>query len=106
MAEEVHLVEEQVLGLQRVAVGDVQRRPPELDGSSCRRDITVGGVEHAIMGTREGAFGRCSRPVGQEFSASSCGYAADEEEDPEYEDHDAEAPRRSDAVWAPHRSAS
>jgi hypothetical protein len=36
LAEEVHLVEEQVLGLQRVAVGDVNRRPPELNGSSCR----------------------------------------------------------------------
>src|SRR3954447_25040410 len=67
LAEEVHLVEEQVLGLQRVAVGDVNRRPPELDGSSCRRDIAVGGVEHTIMGAREGPFGRCGRPVGEEL---------------------------------------
>ena len=67
LAEEVHLVEEQVLGLQRVAVGDVNRRPPELNGSSCRRDIAVGGVEHTIMGARDGPFGRCGWPVGEEL---------------------------------------
>ena len=67
MAEEVYLVEEQVLGLQRVAVGDVNRRPPELNGSSCRRDIAVGGVEHTIMGARDRPFGRCGRPVGEEL---------------------------------------
>src|SRR4051812_4797174 len=37
LAEKVHLVEEQVLGLERLALGDVERRPPELNGSSCRR---------------------------------------------------------------------
>src|SRR4051794_16720273 len=67
LAEEVHLVEEQVLGLQRVAVGDVNRPKPELKGSACRRDIAVGGVEHTIMGAGEGAFGRCGRPVGEEL---------------------------------------
>ena len=67
LAEEVHLVEEQVLGLQRVAVGDVNRRPPELNGSSRRLDIVVGGVEHTIMGARKGPFGRCGRPVGEEL---------------------------------------
>ena len=53
LTEKVHLVEEQVLGLQRVAVGEIDSRPPELNGSSCRRDITVWGVEHAIMGARQ-----------------------------------------------------
>ena len=67
LAEKVHLVEEQVLGLQRVAVGGIDRRPPELNGSSCRRDIAVGGVEHAIMGAREGSFGRCGWPVAEEL---------------------------------------
>jgi hypothetical protein len=67
LAEEVHLVEEQVLGLQRVAVSDVHRRPPEFNGSACRRDIAVGGVEHTIMGARDGPFGRCSRPVSEEL---------------------------------------
>ena len=67
MAEEVHLVEEQVLGLQRLAVGDVNRRPPERDGSSCRRDVAVGGVEHTIMGAGHDPFGRCGRPVGEEL---------------------------------------
>jgi hypothetical protein len=67
VSEKVHLVEEQVLGLQRVAVGEIDCRPPELNGSSCRRDITIGGVEHAIMGARQGPFGRCSWPVGEEL---------------------------------------
>src|SRR6266498_4270685 len=67
LTEKVHLVEEQVLGLQRVAVGEIDSRPPELNGSSCRRDITVGGVEHAIMGARQGPFGRCGWPVGEEL---------------------------------------
>ena len=61
MAGEVHLVEEQVLGLQRLVVGDVKRGLPELNGSSCRRDVAVGGVKHTIMGAREGPFGRCGR---------------------------------------------
>ena len=34
LTEKVHLVEEQVLGLQRVAVGGIDSRPPELNGSS------------------------------------------------------------------------
>ena len=67
LAEESHLIEEQVLGLQRVAVGDVNRRPLELNSLSCRRDIAVGGVEHTIMGAGEGPFGRCGRPVGEEL---------------------------------------
>ena len=67
LAEEVHLVEEQVLGLQRVAVGDVDRRPPKHNRSSCRRDIAVGGAEHTIMGASDRPFGRCSRPVGEEL---------------------------------------
>ena len=50
LTEEVHLVEEQVLGLQRVALGDVNRCPPERKGSSCGRDIAIGGVEDTIMG--------------------------------------------------------
>ena len=52
LAEEVHLVEEQMLRLQRAALGDVHRCPPERQGSSCRRDIAVGRVEHTIMGAR------------------------------------------------------
>ena len=67
MAEEVHLVEEQVLGLQRVALGDVNRRPPERDGSSCRRDVAVGGVEHTIMGAGHDPFGSRGRPLGEEL---------------------------------------
>jgi hypothetical protein len=67
LAEEVHLVEEQVLGLQRVALGDVNRRPPERKGSSCRRDIAIGGVEDTIMGAGHDPFGRCGRPVGEEL---------------------------------------
>ena len=50
LPEKVHLVEEQVLGLQRVAVGGIDGRPAELHGSSCRRDVAVGGVKHTIMG--------------------------------------------------------
>jgi hypothetical protein len=38
LAEKVHLVEEQVLGFHRVALGEVNRRPPERNRSSCRRD--------------------------------------------------------------------
>jgi hypothetical protein len=67
LAEEVHLVEEQMLGLQRVAVGRVNRRPPELNGSSRRLDIAVGGVEHTSTGARDGPFGRCGRPLGEEL---------------------------------------
>ena len=67
MAEEVHLVEEQMLGLQRAAVGDVHRRPPERKGSSCRRDIAVGRVEHTIMGARHDPFGGCGWPVTEEL---------------------------------------
>jgi hypothetical protein len=70
LAEEAHLVEEQVLGLQRVALGDVNRRPSERNGSSCRRDIAVVGVEHTIMGAGHGPFGRCGRPVGEELLIS------------------------------------
>src|ERR1700704_461805 len=67
LTEKVHLVEEQMLGLQRVAVGDIDRRPPELHGSSCRRDITVGGAEHAIMGAHEDPLGGRGWPVGEEL---------------------------------------
>ena len=67
LAEEVHLVEEQVLRLQRVALGDVNRRPPERKGSSCRLDIAVGGVEDTIMGADHDPFRRCGRPVGEEM---------------------------------------
>src|SRR3954451_16265242 len=56
-----------MLGLQRVAVRDVDRGPPELNGSSCRRDVAVGGVKHTIMGSSDGPFGRCGRPVGEEL---------------------------------------
>src|SRR6185312_6256639 len=67
LTEKVHLVEEQVLGLQRVAVGDIDRRPPEFNGSSCRRDVTVGRVEHAIVGAHDQPFGRCAWPVGEKL---------------------------------------
>ena len=67
LAEEVHLVEEQMLGLQRAALGDVHRRPPERKGSSCRRNIAVGRVEHTIMGARHGPFGGCRWPVTEEL---------------------------------------
>ena len=43
LAQEVHLVEEQVLGLERVALGGVDRRPPKLNGSSSRRCGTQQG---------------------------------------------------------------
>jgi len=56
LAEEIHLVEEAVLGLQRVPVDRVDRGPPEFHGSSRRRDITIRGAEHAIMGAPEGPF--------------------------------------------------
>src|SRR3954469_6865107 len=56
-----------MLRLQRVAVGEVDRRPAELNSSSCRRDIAVRRAEHTIMGAREGPFGRCGRAVGEEL---------------------------------------
>jgi len=48
-------------------VGDIDRRPPELHASSCRRDIAVGGVEHAITGAGESPLGRRGWPVGEEL---------------------------------------
>ena len=67
LAEEVHLVEEEVLGLQRVAVGGIDCRPPELNASSRRRDIAARSVKNAIVGAHERPFGGCGCSVAEEL---------------------------------------
>src|SRR5215211_1141288 len=67
LAEEVHLVKEEVLGLQRVAAGGIDGRPPKLDASSRRRDIAARRVKDAIVGACEGPFGGRGGPVADEL---------------------------------------
>src|SRR4051794_3088466 len=67
LAEEIHLVEEEVLGLQRVPICRVDRGPAEIYGTSRRRDITIRRAEHSIMGAPEGPFGRRGRRVDEEL---------------------------------------
>src|SRR5215213_9278930 len=56
-----------MLGLQRVAVGGIDGRPPKLDASSRRRDIAARCVKDAIVGACEGPFGGCGGPVADEL---------------------------------------